>query len=139
MTVEMPDLQGLLERVGRVERENHRWKQIAAVVALGFAAVLLQGQVKASRVVQAEKLIIQDPSGKIRAELGTPPDGRVSLVLFDQNGKSRAELRVLTDGRTGFLLQDRDEKVRAAMRVLTDGTPVLSLFDKDERIQWRAP
>lgn len=139
MTAETTDLQALRQRLERVEQESRRLKQIGVVVLAGIVGAVLMGQAKASRVVQAEKFIVQDASGRTRAELGTAPDGRVALVLFDQNGRSRIELRVLPDDRVGLLLHSKDEKPRAALRVLPDGRALLTLYDKEERLHWQTP
>lgn len=139
MTAETTDLQALRQRLERVEQESRRLKQIGVVVLAGIVGAVLMGQAKASRVVQAEKFIVQDASGRTRAELGTAPDGRVALVLFDQNGRSRIELRVLPDDRVGLLLHSKDEKPRAALRVLPDGRALLSLYDNEERLHWQTP
>jgi len=136
MTAETTDLQALQHRL---ERESRRLKQIGVVVLAGIVGAVLMGQVKASRVVQAEKFVVQDASGRTRAELGTAPDGRVALVLFDQNGRSRIELRVLSDDRVGLLLYSKDEKPSAALRVLSDGRALLALYDKEERLHWQTP
>jgi len=139
MTAETTDLQGLRQRLERVERESRRLKQIGVVVLAGIVGAVLMGQAKASRVVQAEKFVVQDGSGRARAELGTTPDGRVALVLFDQNGRSRIELRVLPDDRVGLLLHSKDQKPRAALRVLPDGRAMLAIYDKDEKLHWQTP
>ena len=88
MISSVSEIQAVAERLERVERENRRLKRWGAVALIGIAAVVLTGQAKASRVVQAEKFVVQDAEGKVRAELGTFPDGKMALVLFDQKEKS---------------------------------------------------
>lgn len=134
-----PTLDTLAQRLERVERENRSLRRVGVLMLVGVAALLIAAQATANRVVEAEKFVVRDASGKIRAELGTPPDGRVALTLFDRDGGLRVELRVLTNGRVGLLLYDKNGKSRAALRVLAEGGPVLGLFDKDEKLLWQAP
>jgi hypothetical protein len=139
MTAETTDLQALRQRLERVERESRRLKCIGVVVLAGIVGAVLMGQAKANRVVQAEKFVVQDASGRARAELGAAPDGRAALVFFDRNGRSRIELRILPDDRVGLLLQGKDEKPLAALRVLPDGRALLAIYDKEERLHWQTP
>jgi len=134
-----PTLDTLAQRLERVERENRSLRRVGVLMLVGVAALLIAAQATANRVVEAEKFVVRDASGKIRAELGAPPDGRVALTLFDRDGGLRVELRVLTNGRVGLLLYDKNGKSRAALRVLAEGGPVLGLFDKDEKLLWQAP
>lgn len=134
-----PTLDTLAQRLERAERENRSLRRVGVLMLVGVAALLIAAQPTASRVVEAEKFVVRDAGGKIRAELGAPPDGRVALTLFDRDGGPRVELRVLTDGRVGLLLHDKDGKPRAALRVLAEGRPVLGLFDKGEKLLWQAP
>jgi hypothetical protein len=139
MTSEAPELAAVVGRLEKVERQNRRLKFAGVMVLVLAAAGLLMGQATPGRVVQAEKVVLQEASRKVRAELGTFPDGRVALVLYDKDRMTRIELRVLRDDRAGLLLYDKDAKVRIALRVLPDGRPILSLFDKDEKLHWQAP
>lgn len=132
-----PTLDTLAQRLERAERENRALRRVGVLVLIGIAALVVGAQAAGSRVVEAEKLVVRDAGGKIRAKMGAPPDGRVALTLFDRDGGLRVELRVLTDGRVGLLLHDKDGKSRAALRALAEGRPVLGLFDKDEKLLGR--
>jgi len=73
MTSPTSEIQALAHRLECVEREDRRWKRWGAVGLVGMAAAVLMGQATPSRVVQAERVVLQDATGKVRAELGTFP------------------------------------------------------------------
>ena len=61
----------LVRRIERLERENRRFKRKGAAIVVGIVAVLLMGQtVPKSRTIEAEKFVLKDKRGKVRAVLG---------------------------------------------------------------------
>jgi hypothetical protein len=68
MTSEAADVAAVVARLGKVERELRRWR----FGALG-ALVLLVGLGAGSRstTLEAERLVIRDANGIVRAVLGT--------------------------------------------------------------------
>jgi len=61
----------LARRIDRLERQNRRFKRGVTAIVLGIVAVLLMGQTVAkSPTVEAQKLVLKDKRGKIRAVLG---------------------------------------------------------------------
>jgi Tfp pilus assembly protein PilN len=81
-------IDGLTQRLDRLERENHWWRRIGVVVLIGVAAVVLMGQQRA-QVVEAQRFLIRDPaSGKARAALSLLQDGSVGLSIISLDGKS---------------------------------------------------
>src|SRR5437879_6012790 len=98
MKNEVPELQDLAQRVERLERENRRLKR-AGLVALALAAVLvLTGRARSSRVMEANRFVLRDTSGRVRAELKTEEDLSPRLVLLDSHGASRAWLDLSKKG-----------------------------------------
>jgi len=104
----------------------------------------------AVREVRANRFVVEDENGNVRATLDVGKDGpsldlrdengkiramltvwkdRPSLDLRDENGKMRAMLDVGKDGM-GLHLRDEKGKVRVALRVDKDG-PALALADKN--------
>ena len=65
-----PTMETLARRLDKVEREN-RWLKLAGVVAVAvIAAVVLMGQAtpsKVAKVIEAEKFVLKDIHGKVRA------------------------------------------------------------------------
>lgn len=67
----MPHVGTICQRLERLEREVRRWKAGATVLGILAGSVLLMGQsVPKSRVIEAEKFVLKDTKGKIRAILG---------------------------------------------------------------------
>lgn len=123
----------LAQRLDRLERENRRLRRVGATLAVGVAAVVLMGQARTpARVIEAQKFVLRDESGKIHAELDLGRHGTPFLAFSDQDGKARAGLGLMPDGAPVLRLADRDGKVRAALDVGADGAPGLTLYDQDE-------
>lgn len=78
---------------------------------------------KKVRVVTAERLVLEDRKGRVRAELKTTEDGSPHLVLRDATGN----LTVSLSGRAPPSLQlfDRDNKLRVSLVIAPDGLPGL--------------
>ena len=138
-----PKLDELVVRLDCLERENRRWKRIGALVLVGIAAVVLMGQAKprkVAQVIEAEKFVVRDKSGKVRAALQISAKDEPSLDLYDKNGKNRASLAILEGGgQTPILfLLDRNEKFSLKLAEV-GGEGIMWLHDKDGRITWKAP
>jgi len=138
-----PTMDKLMERLNRLEGENCWLKRIVALVVVVIAAVFLMGQAKVSKVakvIEAEKFVVRDKSGKVRAALQISAEGGPSLDLYDKNGKNRAQLAILEfGGPTPILfLLDRNEKFSLKLAEI-GGEGLMWLHDKDGRITWKAP
>lgn len=140
----------LARRIDRLERQNRRFKRGVTAIVLGIVAVLLMGQTVAkSPTVEAQKLVLKDKRGKIRAVLGEFSDDEpLGLLVFDASQRIRAKLGLQEDGSPILALAD-DRGVDRVMlhpvsglRVLGDGPsvtlgvhlgnePTLQLNDKD--------
>lgn len=98
------DLTSLAARVEKLERANRRLKW-AACAAL-FAAILV-GCAQRSNTVEADRFLLRDKQGRVRAEMAmsydTGPNGNPSLVLLDENGKER------TTVGAGYLTSSHDD------------------------------
>jgi len=102
MTETTPDV--LVQRIERLERENRRFKRAGAALALGLVAVLVMGQAPGrARTLEAEKLVLKDRSGKIRAVLGEGGEEREhGLFLYDGKRVPRAWLALDLAGSPGL-------------------------------------
>lgn len=80
-------------------------------------------------VVEAQRFVLRDRDGRIRATLRTHADRRAALSFFDTEGKPGANLSVTPDGRAALVLVDTDRKPRARLHVTRDGAPILELYD----------
>jgi hypothetical protein len=123
----------MVQRIDRLEKENRWLKHIGVLVLVGIAAVVLMGQAMSSRVakvIQAEKFVLRDSSGRIRAELSTLHGGEPSLVLFDKSLITRAVLGVI-NGSPRLDIYDGNGMRRAVLGATLDGSPRLELYNPD--------
>jgi hypothetical protein len=82
------------DRIARLERENRRLRVGALLGLLTVAAVLLLGQARPARVLEAEAFVLRDRAGVALAGLEVDDDGYPRLGLYDRNGKVRVDFRV---------------------------------------------
>jgi hypothetical protein len=151
----------IAQRVERLERAQRRWQRLAAGAVLGLVAVAVMGQKPAPRVVEAERFILRDGAGRIRAELGVDGEQSVALrfrdadnlprlsvgtengasvlVLNEQGGKVRAGLVTLPQGSPALTLYDSNGKNRAELGLTREGAPALTITDRDGFLAWKTP
>ena len=129
-------LDHLTQRLDRLERENRRLRLLGALALLGASALVLMGQTAPSPVVntlEAERFVLRDGAGNVRASLGLRPDGTAALVLADDTQQERVVLSVTAPGLAGLDLSDRTGHLRAGLGVRADGAAQLSLLDQGDR------
>lgn len=140
-----PTMETLGQRLDRVERENRRLKRAGIVAVAVIAAVVLMGQAtprKVAKVVEAEKFVLRDAGGTVRARLETLSFGKVQLVLFDKDEKPQSILGVGSGGpglilggkegttflsNTLLLFSGKDFKIRLGMTLFPPQEPGLIL------------
>ena len=128
-----PILDTLSQRLVRLERDNRRLKATGAVAMIILAGVMLLGQAGPAKVVEAEKFVVRDANGTIRAELFGATDGAAELHLADKDGIHRLSVHVNPDDSAGVAILDKDGKtVRGEMRLKAGDRMHLALADKDE-------
>ncbi|MFQ5684928.1 MAG: hypothetical protein ACE5HC_16870 [Candidatus Binatia bacterium] len=150
-------LEGLTQRLDRMERENRRWKLLGVSAIAAFATVVLMGQsptAMVAKVLEAEKFVVRDTNGNNVAELGSIhgssflhltdkdksgsvslsalPDGPRRLQLWDKSGP-RVQLIATQDGEARLRLFDMKGIPRASLDVQADGLPILRLADKNSK------
>lgn len=123
----------LEQRLERLERENRRLKRAWLAALAVIVALVLVGTgpspPEPTKVIEAEKLVLRDTVGTIRAVLGPGElGGLYHLTLFDMNGKELVGLGTALD-QAVLLFNDSHRKTRAEIRVL-HGTPTLTLYDE---------
>jgi hypothetical protein len=151
----------LAVRVERLEQAQRRWRRLAAGAVMGLAAVALMGQKPAPRIVEAERFILRDAAGRVRAELAVDTEQSVALrfrdvdnlprlsvgtengasvlVLNEQGGKVRAGLVTLPHGAPALTLYDTNGKNRAELALTREGAPALTILDRDGFLAWKTP
>ena len=86
-------IETLVQRLDHLERENRRGKRIGSFMLGGIAVALIMGQSQCNtgmlgmKVVEAQKFIVRDASGKSRADLT-----ETGLTLTDANGDTLVSL-----------------------------------------------
>ncbi len=125
----------VLSRLTRLERENRRLKQLGAATLALAASFVFMGQVRqrgggarasGENVVEAERFVVRDRTGAIRAAFGVNPAGGVGLAVM---GQTRIHLGVNLDGSGGLSLADGDGKIRVALALQSDGLAGLEVKD----------
>jgi hypothetical protein len=94
-----PTLEDLAKRVKRLERQNRILKSAGLVALLGIVAAVLLGQTKSNqvaKVVEAEKFVVMDQHGTVRAMLSADSSG-AQLRLFDEDDQVRITLATCRD------------------------------------------
>lgn len=131
----------VLRRLETVERENRRLRRLSGVllaglaILLGLTAALLAVYARqagaTADVVQAQRFVLRDDSGLIRAVLGVQPDGSTRFALQDRDGRPRLQLTLLADGSPGVALKDREGRNRAVLALPPDEMAQIVFADRD--------
>ena len=123
----------LKDRLDRLERGNRRLRRCGLFTFLGVGLVFFMGQAvpgNVPEVIEAQRFVVKDASGKNLAALGTDRDGAPLLVLTNLDGGLGATLEVTAARRPTLTLYDRDGHSRAIMSVDSEGSPSFSMNDK---------
>ena len=153
----------LLSRVGRLEKENRRFKRGALVLLAAAITIGLMAQTKpqppstqkpkaaprpaakpaeppppgpfVATTVEAQSFVLKDSNGHVRAELAMM-GSTPSLKLRDENGSALVTLS-LNDKPAGplLLLSDPQHHASVALSVLENAGPQLSLAGERPEIQ----
>ncbi len=128
MTAEKPELRDLVERLGKLEKRNRRLERglIAALTAL--SAIVLMGQAAPSpRIVEAQKFVLKDADGNVRAWMGIIGKGS-ELNLGNANAQPMISLEVSNDSGDLHFYGSR----RSGMNLgINSGNPSISIVDSD--------
>jgi hypothetical protein len=96
-----PDPKELETLLARLEQE---WQALANL--------LKSHGLPQARVIEVEKLLLRDTTGKYRGKISVNPDGSIGLRLTDHEGKAWAWLGVDQDGEVFLELKDRKGEVK---------------------------
>ncbi len=152
-----PTTDNVVQRMDRLERENHRMKLAGVLVLLSMTAVTVMGQAKATKVakvIEAERFVLRDENGKARGSLQVVA-GVAGLILRDEKGtvsstlvaakdyagldihlQNRSRLLLSSDlANTGLYIFDRHNKRRVSIGIHDkEGTPSIGILNKDEKM-----
>jgi hypothetical protein len=127
-------------RIDDLERENQRLKRNGTLV-MGLGALMLlitslmlismrMGSAGVADVVEANRFVLRDGDGHIRAIIGVNQDNSSRVVLQDRDGRERLRLSLLADGSPGVSFADREGKSRLVLGLLPDETATLVFADR---------
>lgn len=91
MQTSTPDLQSLVTRVDKLERQNRLFKRGGLALLLAAATLILMGQARPSDTLEAHSFVLSDSSGIKRAELAVLAGGP-DIRFFDAREKARTLL-----------------------------------------------
>ena len=101
------DLEILMGRVERLERENLRLKRLGITALILIGAALAMGQAGPGRTIEAESFLLKDVDGNVRAKLDAK--GSTKFLFLDRAGHERV---ALTSDENSAALEMKDEKGR---------------------------
>lgn len=133
MTSPADDIQTLRKRLDRLEYNHQRQKLFGFFAFLAIGVVFLMGQAgrgNIPEVIEAQRFVVKNASGKSIAALGADRDGAPLLVLMNSDGHLAATLDVTVQMKPALTLYDRDGKGRVVLAVDADGSPALAMNDK---------
>jgi hypothetical protein len=134
MKSELVDMQGILERLQNLERQNQRLRRalaFAVILVCSFACLAMAA--KRARSVQANEFVLKDSDGTTRAALRMGSTGP-RLLFYDENGEAvRALMGVLGSG-PALGLYDKGGKTRVSLAVASNGAN-LTFNDADEKLR----
>lgn len=159
MTAQTVEMQGVIERVERLEKEN-RWLKRAVALCLIFAGAfaVMGASGKKGKIIQANEFVLRDAQGNARAALKMGSAGP-SLALYgtdenqvralftvlrsgpaigfyDPDGKTRVSLGITAKGAT-LTFNDNNERLRAEMGMFDEG-PNLMFLDPEGKPVYKA-
>ena len=157
--MEADDLRVVVNRLEKLESQNRRLARLVAVLlfAMTWPLLVAAERPRGAKTIDAEKLVVRDSKGMVRAELGTAPDGSALLSFSDGKGGISMALRgvaagpilELADGSggsvwlsssaTGASLSLSKGKGEIELAARSTGDPSVRLQDKDGKIVWHAP
>ena len=107
------DLEILMCRVERLERENLLFKRLGLAALVVIGAVLAIGQAGPPRTVEAESFLLKDVDGNVKAKLDSK-DGTTKLMFQDRAGHVRVAL-TSTESVEAFEMKDETGRLGATM------------------------
>ena len=145
----MGAMDSLAQRIELLEQQNQRLKRAVAAIIIVIGAVVLMGQaVPKTATVEAQKFVLKDKHGKLRAVLGEGADNEIGLIVYDGKQRPRATvamddndlpmMRLLDDGGRERVVLDTTAGMRVEghgprviLGVQFGNEPTLQLIDKD--------
>jgi hypothetical protein len=143
----MEEIAQLEARLARLEQSNRRYRWFAiltgAATLLGAGWLHLGIASAQPRVLEAERIVLRDAAGVIRADLRVATQGDTSFNLNDERGQPVISMGGL-GGFSGFTMLDGSGRERLYIQVGVDALgndrgPRIGLVDTNGATFWQAP
>jgi hypothetical protein len=127
------DMEQLVRRIERVEKQNHRMRGLASVLGILLLAVVFMGAQSALydgqfRNITAQGITIVDEMGKVKIEIGSSEEG-AGLRVFNARGQRVVGLGIAADeGGSGMVVADKEGMPRFGLG-MDEGVPSLAMAD----------
>jgi hypothetical protein len=133
-------LERLEQEIQQYRRESRWWKRLVLLSLAVMASIVLMGQAPLERrVIEAERFVLKDVDGKIRAVLGaersSSSHSNYGLHLYASTGKHVASLSELLAGAGGQLELKAKNTASAAFLRASDGSAGLQLRATDQTFE----
>jgi hypothetical protein len=97
-------LEEVLSRLERLERQNRRFRIAGALLVVLFAVAFLTGAAQTGRhTLTANEFILQDDQGRTRADLSISSKS-VALIFLDESGRKQMSLETGAHGHAWLAL-----------------------------------
>jgi hypothetical protein len=104
------------------------------VAHFGAPTVVPRAEAAAERVVNANRIVLTDATGRARAELAMSPDGGPGLFFYDTQGRNRLVLGLYSPAESEYpfmVLNDTHQAAAGIFRLFgAQETPVVVLKNK---------
>ena len=132
------DVNALLERIERVEKKNLFFKRVGSLFLIIVGTFFLLGQAKKNNFIEAEKFVLKDTAGNVRAELtflGSEPALRFyninhQLTSSFSDGQINLKGRVFAKDNV-IVMDERDQEL-----ILTSSGLTASRISEDGKKQF---
>jgi hypothetical protein len=125
MTHDAPELQDILKRVDRLEAQNRRLKWGGISLLAVLSAFILMGQsAPTPRVIEAQRFVLKDAKGNIRAWWGLLGQGS-ELTLGTTNKQPKMSLKVSDDASDLHFFGNQNSGMNLG---LDSGAPSVSML-----------
>ena len=130
MTTPAPDMHAINTKLKKLEKQNRSLKHAGLSLIIFVGSVLLMGQAGLRKTVEAEKFILRDASGRVRAQIASEQYGPY-IAFYGATGKEQAWLGLVSDEPT-LQFAGTDEKLHMELKANDQGSSIV-LRDSEGR------
>ncbi len=128
MTSDTAELQAIRKRLGALEAQNRRLKWSGLSLLAAFSAIGLMGQAAPTpKVIEAQRFVLKDAHGEVRAWLGLFGQGS-ELILGDANKEPKLTLKVSEEASDLHFYGEEHSGMNLGLDL---GNPAISMAGSD--------